>query len=503
MADITAESGTQLRLTGSTILTGKVDPTNMDVNSGSTWNMTGDSQLDSLINSGNINFVHGSGAFTPMILTTTNFTGSGGTITLHSVLGDASSPVDKIVIDGGKATGNTNLLVVNDGGLGAGTAGKGIEVVSTINGGTTEAGAFNMKSPVDAGAYRYSLYRNTNGNWYLTTGSPDDGSGGTSTPRYSNAAWLYQALPVLAMDYERQVLGDRDSRRTVVATDQETGRDLWGRMRTGYLRHDKDESMSESDSHYAFIQMGGDIWAAESHNAVWRAGVYGAAGSNQGDVQSGDDGRRGGNMRDSIYTGGLYLSGMYQNGFYLDNIFQVSQHDITTTTEQKSMQSVSGTGVAISAEGGWVLPVTRGLFVEPQIQYVWQTLRLDDATDSTGTTFRPGNSQLHQFRAGMRIGNAAREGEAGGKYPVSFWIKPSVIQTVGSHSDTTVGMKGLQGSEVTFRPDQDGTVLSAEVGAEMVVGTRGSLGLRGGYAGSVQGGAAGGYYGQMNIKIRF
>lgn len=65
--------------------------------------------------------------------------------------------------------------------------------------------------------------------------------------------------------------------------------------------------------------------------------------------------------------------------------------------------------------------------------------------------------------------------------------------------------RGLHQSdtEVSFSPDQNGTALLAEAGADIAVGKNGTLGVRGGYMHSVEGIAAQGYYGQLNMKIRF
>ena len=101
---------------------------------------------------------------------------------LNSQLGDDSSPTDRLVIDGGSASGDTGLRVINAGGEGAYTT-HGIRLVQTINGATTAADAFHL----DAGStgyrasadtlalngYDYSLVRGGNDgvadDWYLTS----------------------------------------------------------------------------------------------------------------------------------------------------------------------------------------------------------------------------------------------------------------------------------------------------------------------------------------------
>ena len=77
----------------------------------------------------------GSGTAPGTVLTTTSYTGAGGTIAMNTFLAGDGSPSDKLVINGGTATGMTGLMIHNSGGPGAETFGNGIQVVSAINGG--------------------------------------------------------------------------------------------------------------------------------------------------------------------------------------------------------------------------------------------------------------------------------------------------------------------------------------------------------------------------------
>ena len=49
-------------------------------------------------------------------LTVNNFKGQGGTLVLHSILGDDTSRTDRLIINGGQADGSTALSVINQGG---------------------------------------------------------------------------------------------------------------------------------------------------------------------------------------------------------------------------------------------------------------------------------------------------------------------------------------------------------------------------------------------------
>ncbi len=73
-----------------------------------------------------------------------NLNGQNGTISLRVRPDMAQNNADRLVIDGGRATGKTILNLVNAGNSASGlaTSGKGIQVVEAINGATTEEGAF-------------------------------------------------------------------------------------------------------------------------------------------------------------------------------------------------------------------------------------------------------------------------------------------------------------------------------------------------------------------------
>ncbi|MDK6596527.1 autotransporter outer membrane beta-barrel domain-containing protein, partial [Escherichia coli] len=84
------------------------------------------------------------GKFVPTTLQVKNLNGQNGTISLRVRPDMAQNNADRLVIDGGRATGKTILNLVNAGNSGTGlaTTGKGIQVVEAINGATTEEGAF-------------------------------------------------------------------------------------------------------------------------------------------------------------------------------------------------------------------------------------------------------------------------------------------------------------------------------------------------------------------------
>ena len=141
------------------------------VASGGTLDLNGfDQTLAGLTNAGLVNM--GTGTAPGTVLTTTSYTGTGGTIAMNTFLGGDNSPSDRLVINGGTASGTSGLMITNAGGSGDLTLGNGIPVVVATNGGTTAPGAFGLSGPVVAGPYEYFLFRGgvTPGNendWFL------------------------------------------------------------------------------------------------------------------------------------------------------------------------------------------------------------------------------------------------------------------------------------------------------------------------------------------------
>ena len=122
--------------------------------------MTGNSNVTNLTNDPSIiNYLPPVGDPTLLssykTLTVDNYVGEGGQIRLNTYLAGDGSPSDRLVINGGTASGTTGLLFDNTGGGGALTTGDGILVVDAMNGGTTVPGAFAGSAL--AGPYEYLL----------------------------------------------------------------------------------------------------------------------------------------------------------------------------------------------------------------------------------------------------------------------------------------------------------------------------------------------------------
>ncbi|ELA5343355.1 autotransporter adhesin Ag43, partial [Escherichia coli] len=220
-------------------------------------------------------------------LTTTNLTGQGGTINMRVRL-DGSNASDQLVINGGQATGKTWLAFTNVGNsnLGVATTGQGIRVVDAQNGATTEEGAFALSRPLQAGAFNYTLNRDSDEDWYLR-----------SENAYRAEVPLYTSMLTQAMDYDRILAGSRSHQTGVNGENNSVRLSIQG----GHLGHDNNGGIArgatpESSGSYGFVRLEGDLLRTEVAGMSLTTGVYGAAGHSSVDVKD-DDGSRAGTVR--------------------------------------------------------------------------------------------------------------------------------------------------------------------------------------------------------------
>lgn len=512
-SDIIAQSGTQVRLSGNSVMNGAIDPTDVSLDSGASWNIQRGaavkSVLDNLDNAGTISFTPATGShFVPETLTVTNLTGRNGTINLSLRLDDPTFPTDMLVIDGGRATGKTWLNFTNagDAGLGLATTGNGIKVVDAINGATTDAGAFALGRKLQAGAYNYTLnHGSADENWYLS-----------SEAGYRTEVALYASVFAQSMDYDRALAGTYSQRSSAVS-DQ----GLWGRIQGGHTGHDGNGGIAQGDTpessgSYGFIQLGGDLLKHDTGSLSLTSGLYGAAGQSLVDVKN-DDRSAAGSVRDTVYSLGGYLTAVHDtSGLWGDVVAQGSRHSLKARSNDNRFDT-RGTGWLASLETGLPFDISQGLVLEPQLQYVWQGLSLDNGHDNGGyVNFGDGSAQ--HVRAGIRFGSSSEMDFGKGtstvagfadsmkhsvsELPVNWWVRPSVIRTFSSEGDMSMGT-ATAGSNVSFTPSQDGTSADLQAGIEARVRKNVTLGVQGGYTRSISGNSADGYNGQATLKVAF
>ncbi|EOL6716915.1 calcium-binding autotransporter Cah [Escherichia coli] len=440
-------------------------------------------------------------------LTTTNLTGQGGTINMRVRL-DGSNASDQLVINGGQATGKTWLAFTNVGNsnLGVATTGQGIRVVDAQNGATTEEGAFALSRPLQAGAFNYTLNRDSDEDWYLR-----------SENAYRAEVPLYTSMLTQAMDYDRILAGSRSHQTGVNGENNSVRLSIQG----GHLGHDNNGGIArgatpESSGSYGFVRLEGDLLRTEVAGMSLTTGVYGAAGHSSVDVKD-DDGSRAGTVRDDAGSLGGYLNLVHtSSGLWADIVAQGTRHSMKASSDNNDFRA-RGWGWLGSLETGLPFSITDNLMLEPQLQYTWQGLSLDDGQDNAGYV-KFGHGSAQHVRAGFRLGshNDMTFGEGTSsrdtlrdsakhsvsELPVNWWVQPSVIRTFSSRGDMSMGTAAA-GSNMTFSPSRNGTSLDLQAGLEARIRENITLGVQAGYAHSVSGSSAEGYNGQAMLNMTF
>ncbi|MBK3786045.1 autotransporter outer membrane beta-barrel domain-containing protein [Paraburkholderia aspalathi] len=352
-----------------------------------------------------------------------NYVGAGGTLALNTYLGADNSPSDKLVINGGTATGTTSLAVTNAGGPGASSTANGIAVVQAINGGTTAAGAFSLAGEVRAGAYDYRLFQggvagSDPNDWFLrstmavppvtptptpvtppptttpaspTVTSPEDpqpvtppddlgtvppAAQSNSLPIIGPEIATYSVVQPVARQLGLTTLGTMHERigATLTEADGGAGNEGWGH--SGWVRlfgqqiDNRYQSFTDANASGKQVgfEMGVDLWRGSflpgHHDA---AGVYYSYGNSSVDV----DGlitnaaatayvtSHTGSLDLDAYSGGAYWTHYGPGGWYVDAVFQGTYYDGQAST-QFAQLPVKGSGLITSLEAGYPVPLPFG-----------------------------------------------------------------------------------------------------------------------------------------------
>ncbi|MDR5810206.1 autotransporter outer membrane beta-barrel domain-containing protein [Caballeronia sp. LZ019] len=416
---------------------------------GATWWITGDSTLTSLNSAGSVaGFARvPDGAFHS--LTARQFHGDAATLVLNTALGGDRSASDRLVIDGGAATGTTGVRIANAGGRGALTF-DGIRVIEAINGGIAPETAFRLSGRAVAGPYEYRLYRGSltapgDGNWYLRSQRPPKpplppapspgptpspspspspspepapGPTPTPTPQYRPEVAAYLANATAARMMFLHSLHDRLNSLPAdpAAASDEAGRDAWLRLvgRSTNSAASGDEYSARIRS--VLLQGGSDLVHRRLMSDDDRL-LFGAM-AGYGYVHS--DGSAADSDEHAAGTVNGYSVGMYATWFanarsrlgpYVDSWLQFGWMDKHVRGDDLPDVGYHTKAWAASVETGWAFPLGVSWRIEPQVQAVWLRQLGIDVTEPNGTELTKGASSNIITRVGVRL---SREIDAGG-----------------------------------------------------------------------------------------
>ncbi|WP_422403604.1 autotransporter outer membrane beta-barrel domain-containing protein [Pseudomonas sp. GZD-209] len=486
---------------------------NLNLRDTSIWQLTDNSNLTRLSNDTSlINFSAPVGdSF--KTLSVNRYHGANGTIALNTYLAGDASPSDLLVIDGGSATGHTNLQIKNVGGAGALTTGNGIKVVDAINNASTDSGAFRLLSEVKAGPYQYTLHRaslddSNQEAWYLRSTT---GEAGNEIPNYRPETSLYAGIPVQALLYSRAMVDTLHERvgeeRRLASVDPLLDEDDssygpsmgWGRMI--YRRGVDNRGAVDYDYDLRAVQVGTDLYRSEdSDGSTNRAGLSLALGRMTGALQH-TDGRYAGDDALRAYSVGGYWTHFGPAGWYLDGVLQLSRFSATAKPDTVEKLHTRGHGITASLEAGYpfLVHLDKEIYIEPQAQVIVSKIKLQDAGDSAADV-RFDDVDSITGRLGVRV---ARDwfhtDDAGDIHRTNGWLRPSVWHEFkGAPKAEFSSSDGY----VPFTVDMGGTWGEVNVGVDYQLNERtsvtGSLGYQKAFNGDSRS-----YEGMFGIKVKF
>jgi outer membrane autotransporter protein len=419
---------------GTLTLTGTLGTTPaVSISSGAALDMAGVNQTFGNLNNAGTIFTRGAGPGTT--LTVANYVGAGGNIVFNTFLGADNSPSDRLVIDGGAASGTTTVTVQNAMGPGAPTLSNGILVVNAINGATTTPGAFTLgPGELRGGVFDYRLFQGglTGGDpndWFLRSTFLAPGTPTTTPPAYLPGSTASNVLPVdpppatlppglypilgpeiatygvvqpIARQMGLQILGTLHERIGDTLTVANSGDQNAGIVRSDWARF---FGQSIDNRYQAFVDPRASGWTGGFQGGVdlWRGsflpghrdamGVYGAFANSAIAVNglvtnaaaTGYTQTRTGTLGLNAYAGGGYWTHYGPSGWYIDAVVQGTYYNGNAMTSVASLP-INGAGFVSSLEGGYPisLPLGPRFVLEPQAQIIWQQVSFRDSNDGLG-----------------------------------------------------------------------------------------------------------------------
>lgn len=348
-----------------------------------------------------------------------NWLGSGGSVSLGTVLGDDTSVSDKLEITG-DATGTTYVSVSNEGGGGAKTL-EGIELITTR---TSTAGAFVQHGRIVAGAYEYHLQQGTasganRNNWYLTSI--------LTTPVTGAISPVIRAIRPEAASYAANLQGANSLFNTTLHDragetqyqDPLTGEirttSLWLRNEGGRNAFSLSDGQNKTAANRYVVQLGGNVLSGTVNgNDRYDIGVMGGYANQHSSTHNSLTGYDSKGSVDG-YSSGLYAT-WYQNaedksGLYADGWLQYSWFNNEVKGQDLSPETYKSQGLTASLETGYTLAIAEWksaegmhntFFVQPHAQAVWMGVKADEHVENNGTRVSGSGNNNVQTKLGLR-----------------------------------------------------------------------------------------------------
>jgi len=384
-----------------------------------------------LVNGGTVQLPATPGVSTPGTTLTVagNYVGNNGNLVLNTFLGADNSPSDKLVINGGSASGSTAVHIDNTNGPGALTVANGIPIVLAMNGATTDP-PFALAKPVVAGMFDYRLVQgglagSDPQDWFLrsTNIGPPPATMPILDPRHAD----YGVVQPIARELGMTMLGTLHERigDTMTVENAGTGSEgpvqsAWGRFFGAQIDNSYQALAKPNANGQLFgFQAGLDLLRFSSLPDQRDAmGLYFAYGNSNLNVSglvtnaavTAYVRNRVGTLGLNGYSVGGYWTHYGPGGWYLDGVVQGTIYGGSAQAQFieptfTSKLPTDGAGVIMALEAGYpiALPAALGprFILEPQAQILWQHVDFNQANDGL-ESIGLGNTSGPTGRVGIR-----------------------------------------------------------------------------------------------------
>jgi len=387
-------------------------------------------QRATLNNAGIIDLGSGNSRTSDTLTVQGNYAGNGGQLWLQSVLGDDSSPSDKLVVNDGTLAGSTSITVSNLGGTGAATLQNGIQVVQAQGTAISDSGAFRLKAPLSVGAFDYRLFKGgvtagSANSWYLrssvvapplvaaavpnpdptvppvlvplvplpvaavgTPPLPTPVAGAAPIPLYRQEVPVWSVLPPAVAQLALTALGTFHDRQGDQRLLKETGAfgAGWGRVYGKNIEQTWAGTVTPRlDGSLNGFQVGNDLFGSQtSGGQTQRTGFFVGHSRLKGDVDGFNQGfqdKRAGKIELQGDGLGLYWTLTDPKGWYLDTVAMYTWLNGDSHSERGLKIDNDGHAMTLSVEAGYPVAVADNWVVEPQLQVINQTVDLKRQDD--------------------------------------------------------------------------------------------------------------------------
>lgn len=387
-------------------------------------------QRATLNNAGIIDLGSGNSRTSDTLTVQGNYAGNGGQLWLQSVLGDDSSPSDKLVVNDGTLAGSTSITVSNLGGTGAATLQNGIQIVQAQGTAISDSGAFRLKAPLSVGAFDYRLFKGgvtagSANSWYLrssvvapplvaaavpnpdptvppvlvplvplpvaavgTPPLPTPVAGAAPIPLYRQEVPVWSVLPPAVAQLALTALGTFHDRQGDQRLLKETGAfgAGWGRVYGKNIEQTWAGTVTPRlDGSLNGFQVGNDLFGSQtSGGQTQRTGFFVGHSRLKGDVDGFNQGfqdKRAGKIELQGDSLGLYWTLTDPKGWYLDTVAMYTWLNGDSHSERGLKIDNDGHAMTLSVEAGYPVAVADNWVVEPQLQVINQTVDLKRQDD--------------------------------------------------------------------------------------------------------------------------